>query len=100
MWRYWVASEDWRNELKMSGSRSGGRTEEVEEDGEWADEWAEVGEWLLGGWAEEWLPTPAFELAAAVTEAEAAEAVIVVEVLWEWLVGEGVAINPGGDGLS
>lgn len=84
----------------MSGSRSGGRTEEVEEeDGEWAEEWAEVGEWLLGGWAEERLATPVLELAAA-TEAEAAEAVIVVEVLWEWLVGEGVAINPGGDGLS
>lgn len=83
----------------MRGRRSGGRTEEVEEDGEWAEEWAEVGEWLLGGWAEEWLATPVFELAAA-TDAEAAEAVIVVEVLWEWLVGEGVAINPGGDGLS
>lgn len=76
----------------------------MEEDGEWAEEWAEVGEWLLGGWAEEWLATPVLEL-AAVTEAEAAEAVMaeavmVVEVLWEGLVGEGVAINPGGDGLS
>lgn len=90
MWRYWVASEDWRNELKMSGRRSGGREEEVEEDGEWAEEWAEVGEWL-GGWEEGWL--------APVLEAEA-EAEAVVEPLWEGFVGEGVAINPGGDGLS
>lgn len=76
----------------MSGRRSGGRVEDVEEDGEWAEEWAEVGEWL-GGWAEEWL-APVLELAVAVV----AEAVI--EPLWEGLVGEGVAINPGGEGLS
>lgn len=48
----------------MSGRRSGGRVEDVEEDGEWAEEWAEVGEWL-GGRAEEWL-APVLELAAAV----------------------------------